>query len=872
MLTGREQALVQAALARGFLTPAQVGEAQQLHATLAAQGRSPGLLPLLGQRYLTPAQLNELRGLYSSGRLASAGFASDVTHAADTQAPDPRAALGFDDTQPDPAFAQGASQRWEPGARVAEWVLDEKIGQGGMGAVFLGRHATTGAPCAIKALSLGSSRVGQERFRREAAAMASVDRHPNVLRVHSAGEALGHMYLVMDLASGGDLSQRIEEQGPMELQAGAAMVGALARGLAHVHAQGILHRDLKPANILFDERGNPLLVDFGLARSEDWESLTKTGALVGTPAYASPEQVRGQRGAVSEQSDIYGLGAVLFQVLTGEAPFEGAGSMPMLIAQILNSEVEPPSKRRPGLDPAGDRVVQKALAKRPEDRYASAADFAEDLEQLARGESVEVWLPRKRMGKRALALVWLCGLGAVLAAAALWKLAAPAPKPAAKTIEPPPPAAPAPPKVVQILAAKGAELGATPMLGIRLFWLARSSARGILLQGHGVDQPRLMVPFAYRRGSFTIGSELVLELLEPTLRCGLWLVHEGSKMALGFSAHSGEQTGYRRTAPVIDVWVDDGESRKTVTSRRLALGKLRLALRWDQATQQLAVFLGEERLCGLDLPGGIPSGTWTLHVGLNPPGRNQARNGWNCARMWVQELSIEAIEGALQLSDLGGQREEFERLARELCGGKRSVLEQMTRLASDRTRTGVRSTGIYGLALAAQGPDAEQRIASQFAFLWQNSQKGSWFPKRWRHDLFLYSDAALRALVKVFKGARARQGLSLSPQVLPGYATRIYRTDPAQSILAYLACGPALRRPHLVLGISWLYVGGFAQSLEQLVPIERRRPGTTKGLAGLAAYRAGRMALAVEMWRTDADLYEALVPHARELAQAAQGN
>ena len=136
-------------------------------------------------------------------------------------------------------------------------------------------------------------------------------------------------------------------------------------------------------------------------------------------------------------------------------------------------------------------------------------------------------------------------------------------------------------------------------------------------------------------------------------------------------------------------------------------------------------------------------------------------------------------------------------------------------------------------------------MARRFAFLWQNSEKGSWFNIRWRTDLFLFSRVAQRALVKVFLRDRARRGKSTAPTALMRYANRMHRTDPGLAILAYLAAGDACPTPHQGLGIAWMFVGGFKQGLKHLAPIERARPGATQGMAGMTAYRDNRFALAV---------------------------
>ncbi|MCW8137314.1 MAG: serine/threonine protein kinase [Planctomycetota bacterium] len=231
-------------------------------------------------------------------------------------------------------------RRWFPGVRLGDHELVRPLGQGGMGAVWVARHLPTGAERALKLLMFdeGVNAQALARFRREGQAQASASAHPNVLRVLSAGEDADVAYLVMELATGGDLKARLKH-GPLDARASAELALELARGLAHVHAQGVLHRDLKPANVVFDEHGTPKLMDFGLATLAGADRLTKTGTLLGTPAYMPPEQAGGEH--VDERADVYALGAVLYHCLTGQPPFDGGSAME-LVRRVLMEPVRPP--------------------------------------------------------------------------------------------------------------------------------------------------------------------------------------------------------------------------------------------------------------------------------------------------------------------------------------------------------------------------------------------------------------------------------------------------------------------------------------------------------------------------------------------------
>ncbi len=308
---------------------------------------------------------------------------------------------------------------WELGSCVANYRLVEKLGQGAMGVVFLTEHVHTGGRYALKTLSYQADEDLRERFLREGQAQALVDSHPNIVRVHSAGEAGGNLYLVMDLAAGGDLHNRLRH-GPLPPLEAAAVVAALARGLAHTHAHGVLHRDLKPANVLFDDVGTPMLVDFGLARvAGESSSLTRTGDVLGTPAYMGPEQATGLRGEVDERSDVYGLGAILYHCLTGRQPFAGTSTIEVL-SYVLTENPKPPRSIVKGVPKDLEGVCLRALAKAPGDRQQSAQELADELQAVldeasraAAGTSKELKKPKKALALGpliAVSLVLVAGL------------------------------------------------------------------------------------------------------------------------------------------------------------------------------------------------------------------------------------------------------------------------------------------------------------------------------------------------------------------------------------------------------------------------------------------------------------------------------
>jgi hypothetical protein len=325
---------------------------------------------------------------------------------------------------------------WRVGSILDGYRLLDVLGRGGMGIVYLAEDTRSGTRYALKALLEGASERVVERFRREGIAQARVDAHPNVVRVRSSGEALGRPYLVMDLATGGDLAGRLRE-GPLEPAVAARVVAELARGLAHVNRQGILHRDLKPSNVLFAEGDTPRLVDFGVARIDDAERLTRTGCFLGTPAYASPEQASGE--PVDARSDVYGLGAVLYHALTGQPPFAGDSPLSTIHA-VLTTPPAPVRSLRPEVSPALAAVVERALAKDRDDRYATGDDLAVALEEAARPAIASSRGPVAVMTV-ALALVVLA---VILVVVAPWRPVEDAPR-EAQGSSPAPPAAPVSP-------------------------------------------------------------------------------------------------------------------------------------------------------------------------------------------------------------------------------------------------------------------------------------------------------------------------------------------------------------------------------------------------------------------------------------------
>jgi serine/threonine-protein kinase len=269
-----------------------------------------------------------------------------------------------------------------PGSLVGGYRLEAQIGAGGMAVVFRARDEALGRTVALKVLapSLADDEEFRERFIRESRAAAMVD-HPNILPLYRAGESNGVLYIAMRFVPGGDLSSVADREGPLPGERAAFLLTPIAAALDAAHAAGLVHRDVKPANILIDaspgRTDHPYLSDFGLAKSTSGSvDLTGAGQFFGTLGYAAPEQISAER--VGPRADQYALGCVAFTVLTGSPPFAGDDAMALAWAQLYDP---PPAvtDRRPDIPAAVDRVLARALAKDPDDRFESCGAFARAL-------------------------------------------------------------------------------------------------------------------------------------------------------------------------------------------------------------------------------------------------------------------------------------------------------------------------------------------------------------------------------------------------------------------------------------------------------------------------------------------------------------
>ena len=269
-----------------------------------------------------------------------------------------------------------------------DYELLEEIGRGGQGIVYRARQKSLDRTVALKVIGLGqwAKKAHLERFRLEAKAAASLN-HPCMVPIYEIGERDGCCYFSMGLVEGRQLDA-VAKREPIPFRHAAELIAKLARAVHYAHEHGILHRDIKPGNILLDEKGDPHLTDFGLARLVETESdVTRTAEVLGTPSYMAPEQAVGNNAAVSSATDVYGLGAVLYQLLTGQPPFAG-GTTYETIKLLEDTEPRPPRLLNPKVDRDLSTVCLKCLEKDPKRRYPAAAGLAVDLERWLEGRPI----------------------------------------------------------------------------------------------------------------------------------------------------------------------------------------------------------------------------------------------------------------------------------------------------------------------------------------------------------------------------------------------------------------------------------------------------------------------------------------------------
>jgi serine/threonine-protein kinase len=262
--------------------------------------------------------------------------------------------------------------------RLGRYEIVSLLGEGGMGCVYKGLDPMIGRPVAIKTLSAGVSEEElaefRDRFFREARSAGRIA-HPNVVTIYDVGEVGGTAFIAMEYVEGRTLRAVLDAEAPLRAEQASKIAAQVAAGLAAAHKLAIVHRDVKPANIMVTAGAPVKLMDFGIAKLPD-TMKTKTGLILGSPTYVAPEQVIGR--PVDGRSDVFSLGVVLYEMLTGTVPFSGQG-VGALLYSVLNEAHAPPSAHNPRVPAVFERILAKALAKHPDDRYQDAAELARDL-------------------------------------------------------------------------------------------------------------------------------------------------------------------------------------------------------------------------------------------------------------------------------------------------------------------------------------------------------------------------------------------------------------------------------------------------------------------------------------------------------------
>src|SRR6516162_5470861 len=289
------------------------------------------------------------------------------------------------------------SDELAPGTLLAgRYEILQLLGHGGMGSVYKARDKELDRLIALKLIRSELARNPQMllRFKQELILARQVT-HKNVIRIFDLGQSDGIKFITMDFVEGKDLRALLQERGRFPPNEAARIMLQICRALEAAHAEHVIHRDLKPQNIMLDQRGRVFVMDFGIARSAHLPGMTQTGALIGTPEYMSPEQARGEK--LDERSDIFSLGVVFYEILTGKSPYPSDTPLATLWKR-MQEPVTPPSQLEPDLPPALDAIVVKALQIVPENRFGSAREMAHQLEIWLgpSAESSAIFLPAPR--------------------------------------------------------------------------------------------------------------------------------------------------------------------------------------------------------------------------------------------------------------------------------------------------------------------------------------------------------------------------------------------------------------------------------------------------------------------------------------------
>jgi hypothetical protein len=637
--------------------------------------------------------------------------------------------------------------------RVGRYELRDEIARGGAGVVYRATDPASGREVAVKLLLADavSNPTARKRFDREAKALAQVS-HPGVVRVHDYDVTpAGLPFLVMDLIAGTSLQDRLDAAGPFDPAEAAGITRELCRAVSACHGAGVLHRDLKPDNVLVTPSGELKLTDFGLVRDVDPSfsrtQLTLEGKLLGTPGYWAPEQARGDLEHVGTWTDVYGLGATLFALLTGRPPHQ-----PMSLIDALSAVDErppKPSSLNPHVPGWLDHVVLRALGKAPAGRFEDPAALAAALSRGGQAGS-----DRRFRGALAAALIAATGLVIAVALVLTRTSTQPrtAPTPSARPSLPPPSTTPAAPPE-QSLDAAALQNGACPGLEaqdpLRISVAERHGQPVVRLRGQGRSRPGLRLPLSWGGGPFELTAALRLDLLEPTNCISLLVGSPESERGLEIRAIGPDPMQPGDDSVRVGL-VPTGDGVELTDDLRLFSRPLQIGLAYDPTGQRLrwrvevagdAIFNGET---AFTLPADADGLLW-VRLGANlspapqpPDSPGPQGNPRNLARCDVLGVSLRGLAPPSHPPKADPLRDA--RLGLAGLGDARDAIRFMSTIAG--TAVGMRDVH-YVLALQ-MSPIA---AASRWRQLWDDP----WFQERLPGELVLYPEAAQATLSELFR-------------------------------------------------------------------------------------------------------------------------
>jgi tetratricopeptide (TPR) repeat protein len=678
------------------------------------------------------------------------------------------------------------------GRTFGPYAVLEELGRGGQGAVLRARHPRVPGDVALKLLIEDAGQLDLARFQREARLLRELDDHPGVLRLYDHGELKGIPYLACELIDGQTLAQRVAQRGRPAWEWSALVVAQLADALEYCHQRGVLHRDVKAQNVLLragDE--SPVLVDFGLARrtpaslAASLEAITRTGEVLGTPSCMAPEQVSPELGQVGPATDVYGLGALLYLLLTGRPPFQ-APALIHVLQQVLEVQPKPPRELAPDVPPGLERVCLRALAKLPAERPSSAAALAAELRAVVESGGQVGARPRLALAAGALAVLTLGAVGAGLAwtrsgpvqpASGEGRVAESEPPPRQPQADPEPPPTPPPPP---------------PLAPDR----------------PQVDDPqaRALAARARHREAAALAGEGHMEAAVAVLR---EVIRDAPDWAEGYLSLS--------------------EALASLGDHAGALEAANQAVRVDPADPIPWQGVGVLRMLGGELEGGVAAFDRSLELDPSRP----TPYSWRA----IARVDLGDPDGGLR--DLGVFLLLADRFSAESQAGVARCQQMVRDLGPVRLREQIRTgqwvMGAWSAALLLEA-DPEHLEA-----------QAAWVRCLMELEEFDRAERGLRGLVSATnlsseQGRMAREGLGVALAVLGN-------DEEAEPILASLRGDPAqVYDGDARLAEIFLRSGRVAEALELLEELLRRDPANRLGryVRGLALACAGRLSAALE--------------------------